>query len=364
MLEISIRKKVPGFQLDIEFSCVRGEVTGLLGASGSGKSMTLRCLAGLEKPDEGRIRIDGKTLFDSNVGIDIPSRKRKCGFLFQHYALFPHLTVQQNMAMGLSLLARKNSLSKEQKTKIIQNTIDQLDLNGLADKYPKQLSGGQQQRAALGRMLLSKPQSILLDEPFSALDSFLRRRIEFDLRKALSAFNGYLIFVSHDRDEIFRMCNKLVVLNNGCVEATGDRQHVFHEPASIAVARMTGCQNIAAAIPLSPKTIGVPAWGLSLTTKTPVSPDITHVGIRAHFIRPPKENEHINVFDFSIVEDPQAPFSRSEYLFVKHPAGLGGLANGKHECLLREQPGYCLGTKQNKNSCLCLPPEKLYLFSS
>ncbi|THB64076.1 MAG: ATP-binding cassette domain-containing protein, partial [Spirochaetaceae bacterium] len=224
MLLVEISKKLPGFTLNVGFSCHKGEVTGLLGASGSGKSMTLRCLAGLEKPDEGRIIIDGQTFFDSAAGINVPPRQRSCGYLFQQYALFPHMTVAQNMAIGLSGYAKKNKLTRSQRQDQVMQMLGRLEMESLATKYPSQLSGGQQQRTALGRMLLGRPQSILLDEPFSALDSFLRRQIEYDLSTAMRDFDGYQFFVSHDRDEIFRMCSQIVVLAKGSVEVSGDRQ--------------------------------------------------------------------------------------------------------------------------------------------
>ncbi|THB66647.1 MAG: hypothetical protein D6B26_02445, partial [Spirochaetaceae bacterium] len=157
-------------------------------------------------------------------------------------------------------------------------------------------------------------------------------------------------------------CSQIVVLTKGSVEVSGDRQAIFHQPSTVGVARLTGCQNIASAIPVDEHRVAVPAWGLILNTANKVAPDVSHVGIRAHFIRPPNEGEAINVFDFSIVQDRQSPFSRSEYLFVKHPAGLGGLANGRHDWLLREQPGYSLETVRQHTCRLCLPPDKILLF--
>ena len=166
-LEVNITKKLDGFTLHVNFAA-RSTATAILGASGCGKSMTLRCIAGIVKPDAGRIVLDGRVLFDSAQHIDLPPQQRGVGLLFQNYALFPNMTVEQNVLCGLK--AEKTSARKARCAEMLQA----MRLESLAKRYPAQLSGGQQQRTALARILVGRPKILMLDEPFSALDSYLR----------------------------------------------------------------------------------------------------------------------------------------------------------------------------------------------
>ena len=165
-LTVQIRKRYGDFMLDADFSAGNGETLALLGASGSGKSTALRCIAGICRPDRGRIELDGEVLFDSRQGIDLPPQRRRIGYLFQQYALFPHMTVEKNIAVCLD--RRRQAQAGE--------LIALLRLEGTEKLLPRQLSGGQQQRVALARILASRPRAILLDEPLSALDVCLRRQ--------------------------------------------------------------------------------------------------------------------------------------------------------------------------------------------
>lgn len=219
-LSVDIVKKLPDFQLKVAFSC-RGSTVGLLGCSGSGKSMTLRCIAGLDRPTSGRIVVGRQVLFDSAAGIDLPPQQRRVGFLFQDYALFPHLTVAGNIALGLWGVDRKSR----------QNTVREMvalvKMEGLQNRYPHQLSGGQQQRVALARALALKPQVMLLDEPFSALDYYLRGEMEQELAALLDSYDGAAVFVTHNLEEAYRLCPEILVLDNGMVIAAGSRDVVF-----------------------------------------------------------------------------------------------------------------------------------------
>ena len=233
-LSVEIRKKLGNFQLDVQFKSSRSPLA-LLGASGCGKSVTLRCIAGILTPDEGRIVLDGVTLFDSAAGINLPPQKRQVGYLFQQYALFPHMTVRRNIAAAV----RESSLRAE----ITADLLRRFRLENVAEQKPAQLSGGQQQRCALARILASDPKLILLDEPFSALDGYLKTQLELELTDMLADFPGPVIWVSHDRGEVFRSCRQVCVLEQGRSQGTFSLRELFHAPVTEAAARLSGCEN-------------------------------------------------------------------------------------------------------------------------
>lgn len=197
LLEVKIRKKLKEFTLDVDF-VVKDAVLGLMGSSGSGKSMTLKCIAGIEEPDEGRIVLDGRVLFDSQQGISLKPQQRHIGYMFQSYALFPNMTVKQNILCGLEV----RGLSASRQEQCLQELLTRFQLQAIAESYPRQISGGQKQRAALARMLGAAPQVILLDEPFSALDTGLKQELRQELQELLQERGGVTILVSHDKQEI------------------------------------------------------------------------------------------------------------------------------------------------------------------
>lgn len=201
-LQVKIRKKLGAFTLDVAFET--GEQTmGIYGPSGCGKSMTLRCIAGIEKPDAGRIVLDGQVLYDSERKINIPSRKRKIGYMFQNYALFPTMTVEQNLRIAGA--------------EDPEEAAARFHLDGLLKLYPGQLSGGQAQRVALARMMVNKPQMILLDEPFSALDTELKEQLYAEMKEQLREYGGNVILVTHDRYELEAFCPQVTYLRDGHV---------------------------------------------------------------------------------------------------------------------------------------------------
>ena len=209
LLKVNIHKKLKEFDLDVEFDLKEG-CLGILGPSGCGKSMTLKSVAGIETPDEGvvSLTIDDETVyFDSDKKINLKPQKRNVGYLFQNYALFPNMTVEENVACGL--------LSKGYDEKTVSDMIKRFHLDGLEKRYPRQLSGGQQQRVALARILAYSPDVILLDEPFSAMDTFLKEQLRIELANLLDGFDGLSILVTHDRDEAFQFCDELVILDEG-----------------------------------------------------------------------------------------------------------------------------------------------------
>ena len=279
-LFVEIRKRLGDFVLDARFE-TDDPVTGLLGASGCGKSMTLKCIAGVETPDEGRIVLDGETLFDSARGINLPPQKRGVGYLFQHYALFPHMTVEKNILCGLH--GEKDKAVRRQR---LREMIAMLQLEGLEKHRPAELSGGQAQRVALARMLVSRPRLLLLDEPFSALDSHLRDQLQPQFLSLLRSYGRQAVMVTHSRDEAYHLCSRLCVMDNGRILRAGGTKEVFADPGSEPAARLTGCKNIARAVKAGEYEVDVPEWGIRLTAAKPVPDNIRAVGLRAHYFHP------------------------------------------------------------------------------
>lgn len=236
-LLVDIRKEFQGFSLNMQLETEDKEVLGILGESGSGKSMTLRCIAGIVKPDSGKIVLNGKTLFDSEKGINLPPRSRNVGLMFQNYALFPHMTVEQNIAAGVR--------DKQKHEAQIAKMLRLLHLEGLETRRPWQLSGGQQQRVALARMMAAEPEILLLDEPFSALDGRLRQEIESDFAEALDTFTGPAVLVSHNFNEIYRYSTRTAVVSGGKKVEEGGTKSLLASPERIASARLLCCPNLA-----------------------------------------------------------------------------------------------------------------------
>ena len=218
-LIVDIRKDLGSFRLDVKFEAESG-VTCLLGASGCGKSMTLKCIAGIEKPDEGHIELDGRVLYDSEKKIDLPPQQRRVGYLFQNYALFPNMTVRQNILCGLC-----REKDRSEKERHLREMVNMLQLEGLENHKPHQLSGGQQQRVALARILVSDPRLLLLDEPFSALDGHLRDALKIELRDLLVQFGGTVLMVTHDRTEAYNMGRRDHRMQEYCRGAPGRRAY-------------------------------------------------------------------------------------------------------------------------------------------
>lgn len=239
MLKLSIRKRLGKFLLNVSFE-VEEEMIVLFGPSGEGKTTLLNCIAGIIKPDEGKIEVNGKIMFDSSSRINVPINKRNIGYVFQEYTLFPHLNVYENIAYGLK--QPKNNRPREAIE--IKKMLHLLRLEGLENHYPDQLSGGQKQRVAIARTLINRPQILLMDEPFSALDSAVREKLRQDLLRIHHQFSITILYVTHDMKEAFILGNKIAVLNRGRLEQMGDRKEVFYRPKTRNVARFVGTKNI------------------------------------------------------------------------------------------------------------------------
>lgn len=240
-LEVDICKTLRSgertFALQTTFSS-RDDLTVIFGASGSGKSLTIQAIAGLVTPDAGRIVVGGKVLFDDRQGVDLPTRQRSMGYLFQDYALFPHLTVRENIAYPL----KKTwyfSLLPGQKDEV-EAIMAAFEITHLAASYPRELSGGQKQRVALARALIRKPSILLLDEPFSALDSMLRQRMRMELLEIRKKFDVPLVVITHDPADVEVFADTLVVFENGGIKEVSRRTQQ-PEPASAASWRQKVC---------------------------------------------------------------------------------------------------------------------------
>ncbi|MDR1931448.1 MAG: ATP-binding cassette domain-containing protein [Spirochaetales bacterium] len=305
-VRVSIKKRVSSnFRLEAEFQS-SGECLGILGASGCGKSMTLKCIAGIETPDEGHISLNGRVVFDSAKKINLRPQARRVGYLFQSYALFPRMTVGENITAGLPF-------SRRERCRVAGEWTRRFGLGGLEGRYPDQLSGGQQQRTALARMLCREPEVILLDEPFSALDTFLREQMQVRLLELLESRRD-VIMVTHNRDEAYKLCPQMLVMDEGRVLKKGRTREMFLSPGSVQAARLTGCKNISPITRTGEREVFARDWGLTLRTAEPPGEDITHAGIRAHDLVPLWEDGpeaarlSYNVLDVAPVQRAEDPF--------------------------------------------------------
>ncbi len=236
-LEVRVAKRLPGFALDVEWSGDDG-VVALFGPSGAGKSLTLHCLAGLIQPDRGRIVVDGRVFFDAAAGVELPPQTRRVGYVFQSYALFPHLTVAENVGFGLRDRPRRQ---RQERTGVV---LERLGLAELGARRPGELSGGQRQRVALGRALAIDPALLLLDEPLSALDAPMRAGLRDELRGLLLDWRIPAVIVTHDFTEAYRLGDRIVVYDAGRVIQSALCSELLWQPASEAVARIMGIRNV------------------------------------------------------------------------------------------------------------------------
>lgn len=224
-LSVKLKKKLNPFSLNVEWE-IGKELAVLFGYSGAGKSITLQMIAGLMTADEGSISVDSATIFDSLSRVDVPAQRRHLGYVFQDLALFPHMTVSENIAYGA------NGTGKDEKQGKIKQMVDLFHLEGLEHKYPSEISGGQKQRVAFARALIRKPPLLLLDEPFSALDNPLRLEMRELLRDIRSTFDIPVVLVTHDIIEAYSMADKLIIYVNGRVAQTGTSSQVFNNPVN------------------------------------------------------------------------------------------------------------------------------------
>lgn len=281
-LEVDIEKKFKGFHLQAQFTA-GDETMGLLGASGCGKSLTMRSIAGIERPDAGKIVVNGTVFFDRAPGkkarVDLTPQQRKTALLFQNYMLFPNLTVAQNVAAGIP-----KDVSPADCDAMVQTELKRFGLSGFEKRYPVQLSGGQQQRVALARMLAARPGILMLDEPFSALDAHLKSVLEQNLVSLFDAFRGTILYVSHDIDEALRFCDRIAVVESGHIMEMGTGDDLVNRPQSQAGIKLSGCKNATPAERRGPRTVWLPKWGVEVETAADVPEGVKCLGVRAFYL--------------------------------------------------------------------------------
>ena len=273
-IEVRIHREFDDFKLDVQFRSESRRI-GILGASGCGKSLTLKSIAGIERPETGKIESAGKVFFDSAKKIWMPPQERNVGYLFQNYALFPTMTVEKNIGIALRC-------GKKEKEKKVRDMIDRFSLQGLEKKLPGQLSGGQQQRTALARIMIYEPDMILLDEPFSALDSYLKEQTQRECLELLQDYPGTVILVSHSRDEIYRFSEEVLVMDGGKAVIQKTVKELFEHPQKVAAAKLTGCKNIEEIVWKDGKHLYVPGWDMVIPAGMGNVGDAQAIGIRAH----------------------------------------------------------------------------------
>lgn len=344
-LYVDIEKKCGDFTLKVKFTS-EDKVFSILGASGCGKSLTLKCIAGIEKPDKGIIRLDDKVLFDSEKKINLPARKRNAGYLFQDYALFPNMTVLQNINCG----ARDKALAME--------FLEKFYLKGKEKLYPVQLSGGQKQRVALARMLVAKPDIIMLDEPFSALDNYLKMQLEREIMDVLDSYDKPVLFVSHDRNEVYRLTDRIAVMEEGKIVDVQSKRELFDNPKTLAATLLTGCKNITRLKEAGDGSYAALDWGIRLKAKDSAKPGVKYqyAGFRAHYFEVVQGMEDYNVLECEVLRIIEDTFS-TVVLFQNK----GCQKTGDYSVLTFELPKEAWEKIQNNRIFLKIPANQLIM---
>lgn len=271
-LSVDLEKRLGSFHLRVQFQA-EDEITALLGASGCGKSMTLKCIAGIVPPDRGRIVLHDRVLFDSEKGINLPPQQRKLGYLFQNYALFPNMTVEKNILCGI------RAGSKGEKAAALADAVRRFRLEGLEKRYPAQLSGGQQQRVAIARALVKKPDVLLLDEPLSNLDARLRMEMRSEIRRIQQESKVTTIFVTHDQEEAMSITDEIVLMKHGVVQQVADAHTMYLDPVNTFVASFMGNPPISYVVGTAADGVFTLNDGRTLPCKTGVNGKV-RMGIR------------------------------------------------------------------------------------
>lgn len=315
MLDVDIYKDFGSFKLDIAFTS-SDQVVGILGPSGSGKSLTLKCLAGIIKPDRGRIVINDRVVFDSKKNINLKAQDRRIGYFFQDYALFPNMSVYDNIRAGIRD-------KKANHKAIINKKLEELGLSHIRNKKPSEISGGEKQRTALARILVNDADLLLLDEPYSAIDEYLRWKIEVDIKETIEKYKIPTLFVSHNMDEVYRMCDSLVTINKGKGEAIKKTKDLFTNPETLSAAEISGCRNFSRIEEVEEGKYRACDWGIDLDIGAYRKSDF--LGIRSHSIRIVEENSRENTYPLDLIKEIEEIYKYSLIVRPKNSNHQGSL---------------------------------------
>ena len=361
MLEVALDRRFKGFHLQTHLQ-IGDEIAALYGPSGSGKSLTLLAIAGLIRPTSGTIRINGRTVFDANAGIDLAPHQRRVGLVFQEYALFPHKTVSGNLLFGLA-----RGVPKDDAACRVDEMLHLLRLESFAAHYPHQLSGGQRQRVALGRALIGHPEILLLDEPFSALDPVVRETLRQELLQMLADYKGTILLVTHDLQEAYLMASTIAIIDGGKVLQMGTREEVLHQPRTRRVAEHTGAKNILRGVACrDPDGAWDIVWRghhLRIDADGPMAPEEVEFCIRPEDVRlvwPDRVEQRVNLLRGRIVHE----FGRGlDYLLFVSLTDGGD--RGKYDLgiQVRSHLHHLMKLQVGKEVWLSLPPDRLHLLA-
>lgn len=297
-LYVDIKKQLDNFCLRVKFYTEENS-TAFLGAPSCGKKVLFDCIAGVVQPDDGQIILDGRILFDAEKEIDVSPQQRHIGYLLSGGALFPNMTVRQNILCGMHL--QKNRAAR---LKQLDTMYDIFPLRTVEKLYPAQLSNIQKQETALARILVTKPRFLLLDDPFSALDTSQRDTLQFRWQTIAEHLKLQTLWSAQRLSDVYGVCQQLYVLDKGHIKRTGTAQEIFEEPDNVATARLTDCQNIAAARRVSNYELEVPSWGIRLTAARPIPSTLHAVGIRSHSFQIDKLENFLPVLCTKMIEEP------------------------------------------------------------
>jgi len=302
-LEVDIQKQLPEFLLDIVFRLNSNDSPlGVLGNSGAGKTTLLRCITGLDTPDRGRIILNDQILFDSAKGINLSPQERGIALVFQDYALFPHLTVAENIVFGMPI-RQSEKLNREK----VKQQLQLVNLSQMGDRFPGELSGGEQQRVALARALAGNPLITLLDEPLSALDTNLKTRLLRSLQKRLASYSGLSLYITHNLAEAYQLCPQLLIIDHGETIAFDTKQNTLNHPPNLKTAQVIGCSNISVAQTTAPRIIKAIDWQCNLRVEENVSQQLNNIGINAHDLIFTEVESEINTFPVWLAKSKELP---------------------------------------------------------
>lgn len=321
---------------NVNLEVKEGEKLVIIGPSGSGKSTTVRCMNFLEEPTSGQVYIDGQKLTHANKTKII---RESISMVFQQFNLYPHLTVLENLTLAPVKLQH---VPKDKARETALKCLDRVGLKAKAGNYPAQLSGGQQQRVALARILVYEPDVIMLDEPFSALDYYLKEQLQFQVREVLRGYTGDVLMVSHSRDEVYRFCEKSIILNRGQVAMKGETRAIFQKPENVTAARLTGCKNFSRIRRIGEYEVEALDWGLTFQTEEAVAAEHAYIGIRAHQFYP--AHGSANEFTCEWRDTLCQPF---EWDVLLRPVENAGAAGDKENALEREVIWWKVDYKQS-----------------